>query len=73
LSGYEDVIQQAAPKPHLETACPDCNRHVMAVPQSATGFIAACGRRLTRLSECGAPEGCRRGLDGESVLPEPRA
>ena len=41
-----------------EAVCPDCNRHVMTAPEPATGWIAKCGRRLTRLSECGSGVEC---------------
>jgi hypothetical protein len=35
-----------------ETDCPECGRHVQVDPQPASGFIAHCGRRLTRIGEC---------------------
>lgn len=43
----------------VEANCPDCNRHIMADPQPATGWLASCGRRLTRLDEFENPSPCR--------------
>lgn len=42
----------------VETVCERCGRHIMAGPQPASGYIADCGRRLTRLDECSAASPC---------------
>lgn len=54
------------PAPHKiglelgEAICPDCGRHVMDPPRPAMGWLAKCGRRITRLDEVGKAEGiCR--------------
>ena len=41
-----------------EKTCEVCGRHVMADPQPATGWFARCGRRLTRIDECGTADAC---------------
>lgn len=45
-----------------EARCGDCGRHVMADPQAASGFIAKCGKRLTRIEEC-SEDGCHLAKD----------
>lgn len=42
-----------------ERACELCGRHVMLRPEPATGFLAACGNRLTRIEECGTSDLCK--------------
>jgi hypothetical protein len=49
-----------------EKACEVCGRHVMADPQPATGWLARCGRRLTRIDECGTAEAC---IDPSATTP----
>lgn len=41
-----------------EVVCATCSRHIMTDPQPATGWLAACGNRLTRIDECKNSNGC---------------
>jgi hypothetical protein len=52
-----------------EGECPDCQRHVLMVNEPASGWLAACGRRLSRLKECGHERRCNTDAHGEPVLP----
>ena len=51
--------------------CPYCDRTVY-VPADGqcligVGYLAACGRRLVNIAECGSEERCRHGHYGETV------
>ncbi len=58
VAGRAALAADPQPSSAAEIACEDCGRHVMADPQPASGFIAACGKRLTRLDECVKPSPC---------------
>lgn len=62
-----DQVQAAARDD--ENLCPHCMRHVMRDPAPATGWIAYCGRRLTRIEECGRDGCCSNDEHGECVYP----
>ncbi|RVC47632.1 hypothetical protein EN781_00415 [Mesorhizobium sp. M4A.F.Ca.ET.090.04.2.1] len=53
------VVEPLYRKVLEERLCELCGRHIMARPETATGWRAQCGNRLTRLEECGTAPVCK--------------
>lgn len=64
FAGYGRDIEVIEP-----TTCVHCNRHITHGHLAGVGFIAACGRRLVILAECGQTPACRNDEHGGVVFP----
>lgn len=63
------IARAALSAPKAEAVCEDCGRHIHTENRPALGWLATCGKRLTRLEECGSEPRCTVDEYGEPILP----
>ncbi|MBN7777727.1 hypothetical protein JYP49_14090 [Nitratireductor aquimarinus] len=64
-----DMALAALSAPKAEAVCEDCGRHIHTKNHPASGWLTACGKRLTRLEECGNEPRCTADEFGEPTRP----